>query len=100
MRNKASLSKHLLCVIVRKCVYTVRFSALQTKGLFFSKSGRSGLKPTSTHLRTITHDSYAGAKTWLPSRGFMGAVSSIPERSLPATRPKLPTAAEVATARS
>ena len=59
MRNGSSLSKHLSCVIVRKCVYTVIFSSLQIRHLLRSKNGRRYLTTLVTHTRTITHDSPA-----------------------------------------
>jgi hypothetical protein len=56
MRNYSSLSKHLLCVIVRKCVYTVIFSALHTKHLLLSKMPAIARRPclrTDALLRMI-----------------------------------------------
>lgn len=63
MRNLLSLCKRLLCVIVRTCVYTVNFSALQTKGLL---SGRNG----SFNSRTCVY-----APTHFDARFDQGAVS-------------------------
>jgi hypothetical protein len=53
MRNGSFLCKRQLCVIVRRCVYSVNFSALQTKHLFLSKDGQPRSEPASTHSRTI-----------------------------------------------
>jgi hypothetical protein len=65
MRNPELLSKRLLCVIVRRCVYTMKFSALQTKHLILSMQGHPSYQTTSTHLRTITHDSMRDTRdTW------------------------------------
>lgn len=59
MRNGSSPSKHLSCVIVRKCVYTVIFSSLQIRHLLRNKNGRRYLTTLVTHPRIITHDSPA-----------------------------------------
>ncbi len=57
MRNLSSLCKRLVCVIVRRCVYTANFSVLQTTDLHLSRDGISTPDPASTHSRTLTHDS-------------------------------------------
>lgn len=57
MRNPEPLSKRVLCVIVRRCVYTVNFSTLQPKHLILKGQDQPDLETSSTHSRTITHDS-------------------------------------------
>ncbi len=57
MRNLSSLCKRLVCVIVRRCVYTANFSVPQTKDLLLSRDGISTPDLASAHSRTLTHDS-------------------------------------------
>jgi hypothetical protein len=82
MRNYSSLTKHLSCVIVRKCVYALILSALQTKHLLLTKNASRYSTTLSTHPRTITHDSPAsmGRKARAPRR--RGNSKPMPEKNI------------------
>jgi len=82
MRNYSSLHKRLLCVKVRKCVYTLIFPALKTTHLLLNKNARRYLTTLVTHPRTITHDSPAnmGRKARAP-RG-RGNLKPMPEKNI------------------